>query len=226
MSTIYERSTSNPSTQLTTFLEFEFNKTSLVYSGLILVSFRSAWACIRSVHSTYIDVYCFRVVKNTKLFAISASFRFFVRNRGFSLQHGNPKHTHTRRRRGARTETFDTKNCFFLRSKERKRCVSTTQNHHHQKKKRIIRKFLSLSSSSPNKTEEEEEDHKEETKRTIQRSFFFCLFCSCVSPKKRCAGSRRSTCGDDGKSSPWTRVERFLLDIVLWDCFERAVALF
>ena len=122
MSTIYERSTSNPSTQLTTFVEFEFNKTSLVYSGLILVSFRSAWACIRSVHSTYIDVYCFRVVKNTKLFAISASFRFFVRNRGFSLQHGNPKHTHTRRRRGARTETFDTKNCFFLRSKERKRC--------------------------------------------------------------------------------------------------------
>ena len=85
MSTIYEQSTSNPSTQLTTFVEFEFNKTSLVYSGLILVSFRSAWACIRSVHSTYIDVYCFRMVKNTKLFAIAASFRFFVRNRGFSL---------------------------------------------------------------------------------------------------------------------------------------------
>ena len=63
MSTIYEQSTSNPSTQLTTFVEFEFNKTSLVYSGLILVSFRSAWACIRSVHSTYIDVYCFRMVK-------------------------------------------------------------------------------------------------------------------------------------------------------------------
>ena len=85
MSTIYEWSTSNPSTQLTTFVEFEFNKTSLVYSGLILVSFRSAWACIRSVHSTYIDVYCFRMVKNTKLFAIAASFRFFVRNRGVFL---------------------------------------------------------------------------------------------------------------------------------------------
>ena len=77
MSTIYEQSTSNPSTQLTTFVEFEFNKTSLVYSGLILVSFRSAWACIRSVHSTYIDVYCFRTVKNTKLFAI-AVFLFHI----------------------------------------------------------------------------------------------------------------------------------------------------
>ena len=87
MSTIYEWSTSNPSTQLLTFVEFEFNKTSLVYSGLILVSFRSAWACIRSVYSTYIDVYCFRMVKNTKLFAIVASFRFFVRNRGFSHTH-------------------------------------------------------------------------------------------------------------------------------------------
>ena len=31
------------------------------------------------------------MVKNTKLFAIAASFRFFVRNRGFSLPLLNPK---------------------------------------------------------------------------------------------------------------------------------------
>ena len=77
MSTIYERSTSNPSTQLTTFLEFEFNKTSLVYSGLILVSFRSAWACIRSVHSTYIDVYCLRTVKKHEIVCNRGKFSIF-----------------------------------------------------------------------------------------------------------------------------------------------------
>ena len=85
MSTIYEQSTSNPSTQLTTFVEFEFNKTSLVYSGLILVSFRTTWACIRSVYTTFINVYYFYVVKMQELFAIAVSFGFFVRNRGFSL---------------------------------------------------------------------------------------------------------------------------------------------
>ena len=53
------------------------------------------------------------------------------------------------------------------------------------------------------------------------------LLCSVIvlSLKKGCADSRRSTFVDDGKSSPCTRVERFLLDIVLYDCFDRAVAL-
>ena len=65
------------------FVEFEFNKTSLIYSRLILVSFRSTWACIRSVHSAYIDVYCFRMVKNTKLFAIAVLLLYY---RNLSMQ--------------------------------------------------------------------------------------------------------------------------------------------
>ena len=85
-------------------------------------------------------------------------------------------------------------------------------------------------SLSPRRLRIKQKKKKKTTKKRRRERYkeaSFCLFCSCVSPKKRCAGSRRSTCvGDDGKSSPWTRVERFLLDIVLWDCFERASALF
>jgi len=91
MSTIYEWSASNPSTQLTTFVLFELNRTSLVYSELILFSFRSAWACIRSVYTTFINVYYFYLVKMQELFAIAASFGFFVRIRGFSLKNEHTK---------------------------------------------------------------------------------------------------------------------------------------
>ena len=101
---------------------FELNKTSLVYSGLILFSFRITWACIRSVYTTFINVYYFYVVKMQELFAIAVSFGFFVRNRGFP-HFSNPKPEKAQKAQKPPTDEKENKqreNAFHATTKERK----------------------------------------------------------------------------------------------------------